>query len=314
MDGKTSDVRPEEAVIVGVGEILWDLFPGGRQLGGAPFNFTFHCHRLGHSSVPVSRVGDDEPGREIRATVRRLGLSDAFLQNDHQHPTGTVTVAVDQRGQPAFTITPDVAYDYLSWDDSLEALLRRARAVCFGTLVQRQAVARATVQRLVHAARHALVVYDINLRQRDYSRDVIEASLAASRWVKLNDDELILLRDLLGLSGTTDATTLAELRRRYDVELAALTRGERGCLVQTAGEEIDIPGRRVPVADTVGAGDAFTAGLLVYTLEGKPLADAAAFANRLAGHVVASVGGTPLLDRAVVECQDPPLDARGSPA
>jgi fructokinase len=306
MDGNKSGTQPGPAAIVGVGEILWDLLPGGRQLGGAPFNFTFHCHRLGHAAVPVSRVGDDELGREIRATVRCLGLSDAFLQTDQRHPTGTVTVALDDRGQPAFTITPDVAYDHLGWDDNLESLLGRARAVCFGTLVQRQPAARATVQRILPAARNAIRIYDLNLRQHYYSREVIEASLNASQWVKLNEDELVVLRDLLQLSGASDPATLADLRRRYGVDLAALTRGERGCLVQTAEEEIDIAGRRVRVADTVGAGDAFTAGLLVYTLEGRPLGEAAAFANRLAGHVVASVGGTPLLDRGEVERGDPP--------
>lgn len=305
MDGNTSGTPSGRPAIVGVGEILWDLFPAGRQLGGAPFNFTFHCHRIGHAAVQVSRVGDDDLGRAIRAAVHRLGLSDAFLQSDPHHPTGTVTVALDDRGQPAFTITPDVAYDYLSWDDALESLLGQARAVCFGTLVQRQAVARATVQRILQAAQKAVRIYDINLRQHYYSRDVIEASLTASHWVKLNEDELIVLRDLLHLSGATDTTALADLRRRYGVDLAALTRGERGCLVQTAREEIDIPGRPVQVADTVGAGDAFTAGLLVYTLEGRPLGEAAAFANRLAGHVVASAGGTPLLDRSEVERGDP---------
>jgi fructokinase len=306
MDDNAPVRQPEKAVIVGIGEILWDLFPAGRQLGGAPFNFTFHCHQLGHAAVPVSRVGNDDLGRDIRAAVRRLGLSDAFLQDDPDHATGTVTVALDQRGQPAFTITPDVAYDYLAWNAGLESLLARARAVCFGTLVQRHATARATVQRILHTAHSALRIYDINLRQQFYSREVIEASLTASDWVKLNEDELIVLRDLLGLSGATDTATLADLRQRYNLELAALTRGERGCLVQTAGEEIDIPGRRVPVVDTVGAGDAFTAGLLVYTLEGKSLAEAAAFANRLAGYVVASAGGTPRLGRSEIERRDPP--------
>jgi fructokinase len=162
----------------------------------------------------VSRVGADELGREIRQAVRGLGLSDAFLQEDADHPTGTVRVALDERGQPAFTITPDVAYDYLAWDESLEELFGRARAVCFGTLVQRHPAARETVRRALRAARNAVVVYDINLRQHYYSREVIEASLAASRWVKLNEDELAVLRPMLALSGATDPAALADLRRR----------------------------------------------------------------------------------------------------
>jgi fructokinase len=287
--------------IVGMGEVLWDLLPGGRQLGGAPFNFTFHCHQLGQPSVMVSRIGTGELGRAIRESVQRLGLSDAHIQDDPLHPTGTVTVAVDERGQPRFTIHPDVAYDYLEWKDDLSELFASARAVCFGTLIQRQAVSRATIQRALQAARQAVIVYDINLRQHFYSREAIETSLAASTWAKLNDDELRVLRELLGLEGATDGQALAALRRRYDLQLAALTRGERGCLVQTENEEVDLPGVQVRVVDTVGAGDAFTAGLLVYVLEGKPLAAAASFANRLASRVAGSAGGTPRIDRTDLE-------------
>jgi fructokinase len=294
-------MQPAPVGIVGLGEILWDLLPGGRQLGGAPFNFTFHCHQLGHTSMMVSRVGRDELGREIRETLRRLNLSDAALQEDPIHPTGTVPVTVDERGQPTFTITPEVAYDYLAWDESLEILFGQAQAVCFGTLVQRHPTARATIQRALRTARNALIIYDVNLRQHFYGREVIEASLAASRWVKLNEDELAVLHDLLSLDGKKDVAVLAALRRRYNLELAALTRGERGCLIQTADEEIAVPGLPVKVADTIGAGDAFSAGLLVSVLEGRPLVDAAAFANRLAARVAAAVGGTPAIDRAEVE-------------
>jgi fructokinase len=286
---------------MGLGELLWDLLPDGRQLGGAPFNFAFHCHQLGHPAAMVSRVGADDLGRDIRAAVRQVGLTDALLQEDAAHPTGTVTVTLDEGGQPAFTITPDVAWDYLAWDTALEALLGRAQAVCFGTLVQRHPTARETVRRALAAARNALVVYDINLRQHYYSRDVIEASLTASRWAKLNDGELAVLRDLLGLAGTTESATLADLRRRYGLEVAALTRGARGCLIQSDDEEIAVPGLPVRVVDTVGAGDAFTAGLLVYVLEGKPVADAAVFANRLAARVAAAAGGTPRIDRGELE-------------
>jgi fructokinase len=287
--------------IVGLGEVLWDLLPAGRQLGGAPFNFAFHCHRLGHAAAIVSRVGADEGGRDIRAAVRAAGLSDAWVQEDADHPTGTVTVEVDARGQPAFHITPDVAYDHLAWDDSLSALFGQAQAVCFGTLIQRHPTAREEVQRALRAARNALVVYDVNLRQHYYSREVVEASLAASRWVKLNDDELQVLRGLLGLAGQTPSALLADLRRQYTLELAALTRGADGCLLQTDDEEIAVPGVPVAVVDTIGAGDAFTAGLLVCTLEGRPLVGAAAFANRLAARVAAAAGGTPLIDRREIE-------------
>jgi fructokinase len=294
-------MRPTAVEIIGLGEVLWDLLPGGRQLGGAPFNFCYHCHRLGHPSSIVSRVGADAPGRDIRDAVRLLGLSDAYLQEDAAHPTGTVTVAVDARGQPAFTITPGVAYDFLEWQAPLAGLFRGARAVCFGTLAQRHPAARAAIRQALREAAGALVIYDINLRQHYYDRGVVEESLRASRWAKLNDDELLVLAVLLGLSGAGQRELLGDLRRRYGLELAALTRGERGCLVQSDAEEVDVPGIPVRVVDTVGAGDAFTAGLVAYTLEGRPLPEAVVFANRLAARVAASAGATPRIERAEVE-------------
>jgi fructokinase len=289
------------ARIVGLGEVLWDLLPTGRQLGGAPFNFVFQCHQLGHDARIVSRVGADDFSREARAGVLGLGLSDDLIQEDRDHPTGTVSVAVDPQGQPTFTIHEGVAYDHLSWRPELESVLAHAQAVCFGTLIQRHPTARATVERALRSASNALLVYDVNLRQHFWSREVIEASLRACRWAKLNNDELAVLRDLLGLAGQSELAVLADLRARYDIELAALTRGERGCLVQTDEEEVSVPGRKVQVVDTVGAGDAFTAGLLCYVLEGKPVAEAAGFANRLAARVAASAGGTPKIDRSELE-------------
>ncbi len=287
-------------VIVGLGEVLWDLLPAGRQLGGAPCNFAFHCRQLGHPSAIVSRIGADVLGDALRAAVVRLGLSDVHLQTDTEHPTGTVQVALDERGVPVYTITPEVAYDYLAWYADLDVRFGAARAVCFGTLAQRHPVARATIRRALAAAPNALVVYDVNLRQHFYSREIVETSLAACRWVKLNDDELAVLRDLLGLAGATPLETLVELRQRYRLELAVLTRGEHGCLLHSERETIELPGVPVRVVDTVGAGDAFTAGLVVNVLEGRPLAEAAAFANRLAARVAGAAGGTPVIRRAEV--------------
>lgn len=285
--------------VVGLGEVLWDLLPAGRQLGGAPCNFAFHCQQLGHPSTIVSRVGADELGRELRMAVRQLGLSDVYLHDDADHPTGTVPVRIDPQGVPTFTITREVAFDYLGWDDALESLCANARAVCFGTLAQRHPVARATIRRAVAAASNALIIYDVNLRQDFYDRETIESSLYASRWVKLNEDELHVLRGLLGLAEGTPAQALTELRHRYGLQLAALTRGERGCLLRSENEEIDLPGIPVKVVDTVGAGDAFTAGLVAHVLEGRPIGEAATFANGLAARVAAAAGGTPVLSQSL---------------
>jgi fructokinase len=287
--------------IVGIGEVLWDLLPSGRQLGGAPFNFVFHCHQLGHPAVVVSRVGRDDFGREIQAALRERALSDDFVQVDAERPTGTVQVTLDGNGQPEFQIVEDVAYDRIAPEPSWDALFGQAVAVCFGTLVQRTPPARDAVHRALSLARNALIICDVNLRQHFFDRATIESSLNASRWVKLNESELVTLEPLLELSGRSPSALLRDLRRRHAIELACLTRGEHGCLVQTDDEEIAVAGRPVRVADTVGAGDAFTAGLLAKTLEGRSLAEAAVFANKLASRVASLPGGTPMVDPRLLE-------------
>jgi len=291
----------ESGAIIGLGEVLWDQLPAGRQLGGAPLNFTYHCHQLGHPAVMVSRVGNDEPGRGIRAAVTSKGLFDIWIQTDEQHPTGTVSVSLNENGNPTYTITPEAAYDYLQWSSGLAELFAGARAVCFGTLAQRHPVSRETIQRAVRQARDGVVVFDINLRQQFFSRELIEESLRLSRWLKMNDEELVVLRDLLGLAGGTEAAMVTGLRQRYGLQLIALTRGERGCLIQTAEEQIEVSGVRVQVADTIGAGDAFTAGLLVSMLERRSVDAAGRFANRFAACVAGKPGGTPVVTRLEVE-------------
>jgi fructokinase len=286
--------------IVALGQVLWDLLPSGKALGGAPFNFAFHCHQLGRRAAFVSRVGRDELGREARAAVRALGMDDAFLQDDDSHPTGTVTVELEG-GQPRYTIHENVAFDHLAAEPRLLDLVARANVVCFGTLCLRAPVSRDTIQRLVRAASGAIVVCDLNLRQQFYSPEIVESSLRASRWLKLNDDELRVLAEMFRLPGRRDSAKLANLRKRFALELVALTRGAQGALVQTLDEEVAVPGVAVAVADTVGAGDAFTAGLAVRVLEGAAVAEAAAFANRLAALVATRPGGTPRIDRAEVE-------------
>jgi fructokinase len=287
--------------IVGIGEVLWDLLPSGRQLGGAPFNFVFHCHQLGHPAVMVSRVGRDELGTDIRAALCDRGLADGFVQQDPERPTGTVPVTLGDDGQPEFRITEGVAYDHLTPEPSWDALFGRAVAVCFGSLCQRTAEGRSAIRQALALARNALIVCDINLRQHFYERPTIECSLHACRWLKLNEHELTVLQDLLQLNGKTTSALLRDLRRRFEIELACLTRGERGCLLQSDDEEIAATGRPVQVVDTVGSGDAFTAGLLVKTLEGCPLGEAAVFANGLASQVATFPGGTPVIDRRELE-------------
>jgi len=275
-----------ETPIVAIGELLWDLLPTGRRAGGAPFNFAFHCYQFGHPAVIVSRVGDDDLGRELRAEVRRLGMSDEHIQMDPEHPTGTVKVDVGSDGQPKFTITADVAWDYIEWQPRLGALAESARAVCFGTLAQRRPISRETVRRFARQAHgRCPVIFDVNFRRPFDSGEPVESSVGVSDWVKVNENEFEYPIDWAYL----------------DLDLFCLTRGSKGCFVQARAEYIDLPGIPVRVADTVGAGDAFTAALLTQHLEGKPLADAARFANAYAAVVASKPGGTPQVERAEVE-------------
>jgi len=310
--------------IVGIGELLWDVFPDGRKVaGGAPFNFAFHCQQLGHEAVIVSRVGDDDLGRELRAEVKRLGLSDAFIQADRDHPTGTVQVSVDAQGQPTYTIAETVAWDFIACLPQVNQLVQTASAVCFGTLAQRTPNGQNGVHDILRHVRKGLRVFDVNVRQHYYSLGVISTSLHQCDWVKLSDEDLVPLAGLLDLDLQDSVTQFRQLCRKYPdapFHIAVLTRGEHGCLtyqidsrprgewhpgswVRRWGmvEEVFEPSVPARVVDTVGAGDAFTAAMLCLHLEGRPLRECARFANHYAARVCEHQGGTPRIDRAEVE-------------
>jgi fructokinase len=283
-------------LLVGLGEVLWDLLPGGKQLGGAPCNFAYHAKALGGTGVPVSAVGADELGREILARVKAAGMSTEFIQVDGAHPTGTVDVQVDAGGVPAFIIHNNVAWDFIRVTPATLDLARRADAVCFGSLGQRGACSRETIQGFVDAtAPKALRIFDINLRQRFYSAELIEASLRRSNVLKLNDQELPVVAELLKLraSALNPQAVVAELAERFRLRLVALTRGASGSLLFAEGAVSLHPGVRVQVADTVGAGDAFTAALALGLLQGRGLESIARFANQVAAFVCSREGGTP---------------------
>ncbi len=273
------------------------MLPLGKQAGGAPFNFTFHSYQLGWPAVMVSRVGKDELGQDLLEKCKELGLNPEFLQEDLIHPTGTVEVELDSQGQAEYEIKEDVAWDHLEWNDGLKNLAGNCAAVCFGTLCQRHSVTRNTLKNfLERCPKKTIKVFDINLRQNFYNREILEESLYKATWAKVNEQELETLTDLLGLKGDDLKESLEILRRRYNLELAALTLGENGCLVNTKNERIYLQGHKIEVADTIGAGDSFTAGLLVGLLKKKPLRRAITIANDLAAQVASKTGGTPLID------------------
>src|SRR5436309_1319229 len=186
-------------IIVGLGEILWDILPSGRQLGGAPANFAYCGHLLGNRAIVASRTGNDELGNEICDRLQQAGLGEGSLQTDSTHPTGTVMVELDPNGQPKYDITAEVAWDFMEWTDVWEGLAQSADAVCFGSLAQRSEQSRTTILKFVEATRKAtLRVFDVNLRQKFFTPEVLEQSMQRSNVVKLNSDELVVLKDLLG--------------------------------------------------------------------------------------------------------------------
>ncbi len=275
--------------IVGVGEVLWDIFPDGRKAaGGAPFNFAFHCHQFGHPGTIVSRVGDDELGRELRARVRELGLSDAEIQTDPERPTGTVLVTVDAGGQPSYAIDMAAAWGRLEWTPGLDELTKQAAAVCHGTLaLEGGQGSRAVIHELAHEVRKngGLTIYDVNLRAR-CCEHADEMALSGSDWIKMNEDE---------------QETLASRISRGKHSLLIVTRGAAGVEAFTPDMRYEERPPPVKVVDTVGAGDAFTAALVCLSLEGRSLPDCLRFACYYAARVCQHQGATPQIDRADVE-------------
>lgn len=281
-------------IMVGLGEILWDLLPGGKQLGGAPANFSYMCNLLGEEGAVASRIGQDALGAEARRALERSGVPSAYIQIDSAHPTGTVNVEVHEDGQPEFEIMEPVAWDFLQWTPQWQELAQRADAVCFGSLAQRNGMSRQTIKAFVSSVRpDALRIFDVNLRQKFYSAEVLAESLRLAHIVKLNHEELPVVMDLLKLPRVSEAASAEKLRMEYGLTLVCVTRGAQGSIL--VGEEgmNQHPGFEVQVVDTVGAGDAFTAGLVYCYLRRASLEVVNTTANRLGSLVAAKAGGTP---------------------
>jgi fructokinase len=289
-------------IVVGLGELLWDLLPAGKQLGGAPANFAYITSLLGDNGIPASRLGQDALGA---AAIRRLGelaLPTEFIQKDTDHPTGTVQVEVDGAGQPRFEISGSVAWDFLDWTPQWQTLAHQADAVCFGSLAQRSEHSRATVRKFVLASgRNAVRVFDVNLRQSFYTAQVLAESMKLATIVKLNHEELPRIMRLFELEHHREEDSARRLLSLHDLKLVCVTRGNGGSLLISAGECSEHPGFRVKVADTVGAGDAFTAGIVHGYLRGTSLAQINENANRVGAWVASQSGATPAPKAAGLE-------------
>ena len=292
--------------VVGLGEILWDFLPSGRQLGGAPANFAYCAHLLGDRAVVASRIGSDDLGQEARRSLLHKGVTDQFLQIDPAHPTGTVQVHLDAKGQPKFEITQSVAWDFLELTDTWKALAQSADAVCFGTLAQRSEQSRPAILKFLDATpTNALRVFDVNLRQQFYSAEIIEESLRRANLVKMNHEEVLPMKKLLGMSHSSpeaDAASFCqELADKFDLGLVCITHGAGGSLLCDGKNSHRHLGFRVQVKDAVGAGDAFTAGLVHGHLNNSSLAEMNDLANRLGAWVASCSGAMPSPPEAGLE-------------
>lgn len=277
---------------IGIGEILWDMLPSGKKLGGAPANFAYHVNALGGVGIPLSRIGDDELGQETLAVLAENRVSTEHISHDPVHPTGTVEVSLDADGVATYTFPDDVAWDFLTYSDEVLTFARTVDAICFGTLAQRCPVSRETIATLLSEADQALKIYDINLRQHFHSPGIIETSLDMADVLKINDEELALVTEMLSLPAT-ESEALNQLISRYDLELAVLTRGADGSLLITPDETSDLPGQPTEIVDTIGAGDSFTAAMAMAFLAGSPLDEVNRYATTVAAHVCAHPGAMP---------------------
>ncbi len=281
--------------LVAFGEILWDVIDGDAHIGGAPFNLAAHAVRCGLCAAAVSGVGDDELGRGALAAMSRLDVDGRWTTLDRHHPTGTVAVTLKD-GQPSYVIRSGVAWDFIRLSEaSLQTLkAERPRAFCFGTLAQRSEVSRQTLIRLLDALKGAAVFYDVNLRQSFWSGPLIEQGLAHATLVKVNDDEARVLGGLL-FGGACEPEAFARaVLARHPARAVVVTLGGAGCLVCERGmDAVRCPGIKVDVADTVGAGDAFSAAFLAAWLKGATAAEAAQAGNRRGAWVASQRGAVP---------------------
>lgn len=283
-------------VVVGMGEALWDVLPEGKKIGGAPANFAYHVSQFGLPSCVVSAVGDDALGDEILENLTSKGLKQ--LIEKVPYPTSTVQVEIDQAGVPQYEIKENVAWDNIPWTTSLETLAKKTKAVCFGSLAQRNVVSRETINRFLDTMprdEDTLVVFDVNLRQGFYNKEILCKSMEHCNILKINDEELVTVSRMFGYPGIDLQDKCWILLGKYNLKMLILTCGINGSYVFTPGNVSFLPTPRVEVADTVGAGDSFTAAFISCVLKGMPVAEAHRRAVATSAFVCTCNGAMPVL-------------------
>jgi len=282
-------------ILVGIGEVLWDLLPAGAHLGGAPANFAFIAASLGATGIVVSRVGDDQLGREALAGLQRHGVDGSFVQTDAGHPTGSARAMPASDGSVEYEIAQDVAWDYLQWTPELAKLAGQADAICFGTLAQRSPASRETIRRALACSRpDCLRILDVNLRAPFDSLEILEDSLQRANVLKLNSEELPAVLRACKLPSTHEPDAAKMLQRQYGFQTVCITRGARGSVIVFGDKTVVHPGVAVKVIDTVGAGDAFTAALAVQLIAGSEPERVSEAANQVGAWVASQAGAMPV--------------------
>lgn len=283
-------------IVVGMGEALWDVLPEGKKIGGAPANFAYHVSQFGLPSCVVSAIGDDALGKEIIENFTSKGLDQLIAEVPY--PTGTVQEEIDQTGIPLYDIKENVAWDNIPYTEHLDALAKRTKAVCFGSLAQRNVVSRNTINHFLNTMPKdddSLIVFDVNLRQGFYNKEILCKSMQNCNILKINDEELITVSRMFGYPGIDLQDKCWILLGKYNLKMLILTCGINGSYVFTPGNVSFQPTPKVEVADTVGAGDSFTAAFIASILKGKSVTEAHSIAVKTSAYVCTQKGAMPIL-------------------
>lgn len=286
----------QKRYVVGLGEALWDVLPEGKKLGGAPANFAYHAGQfLGQdNTIAVSALGEDKLAEETIESLKAHGLT--FLMPRVPYPTGTVQVILDEQGIPSYDIKENVAWDNIPLDTEVQAIARQCRAVCFGSLAQRNVVSRETIQRFLDLTpADCMKIFDINLRQNFYSKEVIQESLRRCNVLKINDEELVIIGRMFGYPGLDIENKCWLILGKYNLDMLVLTCGTNGSYVFTPGQMSFQETPKVEVADTVGAGDSFTGSFCATILSGMPVTEAHRRAVEVSAYVCTQNGAMPEL-------------------
>ncbi len=289
----------DKRMIVGLGEALWDVLPEGKKLGGAPANFAYHTGQFGLDTLAISALGEDRLGDETIAAIEEQGLN--YMMPRVPYPTGTVQVTLDDEGIPAYDIKENVAWDNIPFTDEMKAVAQNCRAVCFGSLAQRNVVSRGTIKKFLSATPDdCMKIFDINLRQNFYTKEVIDDSLHLCNVLKINDEELVVIGRMFGYPGLDMQDKCWLLLGKYNLDILVLTCGVNGSYVFTPGAMSFYETPKVEVADTVGAGDSFTGTFCACILKGKSVADAHRIAVDASAFVCTQKGAMPKLPDTIL--------------